>query len=102
MKSAEANWMYEPTTTRTRIETGEIYYGKDAMGYWERPEYATPKSYTFRCSVCGQTCHYVTKNEGCGYRYCPWCGIRMASRRLSHGELVQMERGKQNEKQTDD
>lgn len=51
-------------------------------GFWIKPEGATPKSYKWRCSVCGKEAHYAPsgkkgEDKKCDYPYCPFCGNQM-------------------------
>lgn len=58
------------------------------MAKWIRPKNASKSSYKYICSECGEMAYCLascsgskitkdTKEQVCGYRYCPYCGIRM-------------------------
>ena len=50
-------------------------------GKWERPKGSTPRSWIFRCSVCGERAYFPVPKyfpKGCGYNFCPNCGAEMS------------------------
>lgn len=68
----------EAKGTESETKEGET----TAKGFWIRPDGATPKSYKWLCSVCGQEAHYAPSTKKgnemkCGYTFCPFCGHPM-------------------------
>lgn len=51
-------------------------YVKQKHGWWKKAN-KRPKSYIYRCSVCGKEAYFC--GVGCGYKYCPNCGAEMES-----------------------
>lgn len=49
-------------------------YVKQKYGRWEKAN-KRPKSYIYRCSVCGKEAYFC--GVVCGYGYCPNCGAKL-------------------------